>query len=494
MNEEFSAFAGNKIGKFVEVYQDADRNCIRRLLRIKYERLTEWSYNCGIIGHVETSCPTATPGSSSNPPEYGSWLKAKGYWNPFVSKSPANEPDLFHVPDISDEEVAPWTKRQAHRISVIPNRTSHQGTNASRPTQNHNIPVDPSPSNGAPLTIDQPPLLAPTSSRYVNPQNQKGKKEVLSSADPYVNIIPVSPVSNNNLPNPNPTQLCFPSPLEPYHPLSSPRILDPVSILPTNNANRNPQSDSQPKDNPTNDPNLLSPFLVFVPMTLDTSARKAARRFTTMRWKALQTVSAQAATSNRAKRKLALDDLAGFDLQPIDVEVLGKKARFDSSPSSPSFLENLSMDGGVAESGFHPGPTQLNEYSQGSSGGLAKFWRKDLIVNLRSFSDRFIDTNVVLLGPSICITGIYGEPDVSLHRDAWNYLSSLYDPLEQPWLMFGDFNEVLSQDEFAGCRPRANWRISAFRNALEHQHLIDMGFEGYKYTSVSKSVPPYSES
>ncbi|CAI9089284.1 OLC1v1023835C1 [Oldenlandia corymbosa var. corymbosa] len=143
MNEEFARFAGNLIGEFVEVFTDANRNCIGRFLRIKfkislkkplmrvlqfehegrdlnfplqYERLAEWCYHCGIISHVESGCPTKPPsvGNSSKSPEYGPWLRAKGYWNPFVSKRPANVLDPFFVPDDSDEEVAPWSERQFH--------------------------------------------------------------------------------------------------------------------------------------------------------------------------------------------------------------------------------------------------------------------------------------------------------------------------------------------------------------------------------------------
>ncbi|CAI9090396.1 OLC1v1025159C1 [Oldenlandia corymbosa var. corymbosa] len=329
MNEEFTAFARNKIGK---------------------------------------SCLTTTPGSSSNPPKYGSWLKAKGYWNPFVSKRPVNEPDLFHVPDESDEEVAPWRKRQAHRISFICNRTSHQAV-SDEPAP---IIVSPTKPSNPPSSF---PFFEPENVCPANPspiQNQKGKKKVLSSAEPDVNIIPVSPVSNNNLPNPNPTQLCFPSPPEPYHPLSSPPVLDPVSILPTHNGNQNPQE-----------------YLYG--------------------WRGV----------GSPRKFQELDEIVRAKSPHLIFlcETKSNQRQFDH------LKEKLGMFGLCVE-------------AQGSSGDLAMLWRKDLIVNLRSFSDRFIDTNVVLLGSSVRITGIYGEPDVSLCRDAWNYLSSLYDPLEQPWLMF----------------------------------------------------------
>ncbi|CAI9113315.1 OLC1v1013892C1 [Oldenlandia corymbosa var. corymbosa] len=150
---------------------DANRNCIGRFLRIKvnmnitkplthvlqfdhegkqltiplcYERLAEWCYHCGIIGHIETNCPTKPThvGSSSLPPEYGPWLKATGYLNPFVSRRSAQEPDPFHVPDDSDEEAPPFHECQAHDLPCPP-KLALLSINQSNTTISHPSDIPP---------------------------------------------------------------------------------------------------------------------------------------------------------------------------------------------------------------------------------------------------------------------------------------------------------------------------------------------------------------
>ncbi|CAI9108984.1 OLC1v1008707C1 [Oldenlandia corymbosa var. corymbosa] len=111
MNEEFTIYSGNLIGQFLDVYMMLIVIALADFSILKYERLAEWYYHCGITGHIESGCPTkpVNEGSSSSPPKYGNWLKATGYWNPSFSKRPVQEPDPFHAPDDSGEEVAPYT-------------------------------------------------------------------------------------------------------------------------------------------------------------------------------------------------------------------------------------------------------------------------------------------------------------------------------------------------------------------------------------------------
>jgi hypothetical protein len=51
-----------------------------------------------------------------------------------------------------------------------------------------------------------------------------------------------------------------------------------------------------------------------------------------------------------------------------------------------------------------------------------------------------------------------------------------------PWICCGDFNEVLSQNEHIGPRDRTEAQISAFRDCLQDCELMDLGFEGPKFT------------
>ncbi|KAK6145492.1 hypothetical protein DH2020_022312 [Rehmannia glutinosa] len=49
---------------------------------------------------------------------------------------------------------------------------------------------------------------------------------------------------------------------------------------------------------------------------------------------------------------------------------------------------------------------------------------------------------------SLSYTGIYGQPDVSLRRQFWEFFKQLRSNPDSPWICFGDFNKVLTQSEF----------------------------------------------
>ena len=95
--------------------------------------------------------------------------------------------------------------------------------------------------------------------------------------------------------------------------------------------------------------------------------------------------------------------------------------------------------------------------AQGSSGGMALLWNKNVVVNLKSYSDFYIDVSAILFGKPIRITGVYCEPNVARRRQAWHRFRQLHQPGNCPWLCLGDFNEVLAQAEFEGAAPRAEW-------------------------------------
>ena len=51
-----------------------------------------------------------------------------------------------------------------------------------------------------------------------------------------------------------------------------------------------------------------------------------------------------------------------------------------------------------------------------------------------------------------------------------------------PWVCIGDYNELLSSDEKQGWIEKAFFPMLAFRNALAHCELADLGFQGGKFT------------
>ncbi|GMI72452.1 hypothetical protein HRI_000914500 [Hibiscus trionum] len=122
--------------------------------------------------------------------------------------------------------------------------------------------------------------------------------------------------------------------------------------------------------------------------------------------------------------------------------------------------------------------------ANGSCGGLSIGWTRDVSVSIRSFSIFHIDADISVDSPPSTwrFTGFYGNPVESLREDSWNLLRSLSENQNLPWLVMGDFNEILLSSEKEGGRLRPNRNMEAFRSALEDCGLMDLGFTGHWYT------------
>ena len=77
---------------------------------------------------------------------------------------------------------------------------------------------------------------------------------------------------------------------------------------------------------------------------------------------------------------------------------------------------------------------------------------------------------------------MYGEAQVMERYETWDTLCSIVGVSNLPWMVFGDFNEVLVQAEHDGVNLRAHGQMQGFRDALDVCGLIDLGFKGRMWT------------
>lgn len=83
--------------------------------------------------------------------------------------------------------------------------------------------------------------------------------------------------------------------------------------------------------------------------------------------------------------------------------------------------------------------------AMGSKGCLTLAWKGDININLRSYSLNHID---VLVKDNTNtrewrFTGFYGSPIASGRMVMWDLLRRLGQDQGYPWLVCGDFNEIL---------------------------------------------------
>jgi exonuclease III len=122
--------------------------------------------------------------------------------------------------------------------------------------------------------------------------------------------------------------------------------------------------------------------------------------------------------------------------------------------------------------------------SRGRKGGLAILWRDMVDLEIKNYSHSHIDAIVQDPTEKImwCLTGFYGSPKRCNQPESWKLLRRLGDQNRLPWVVFGDFNEILGNSEKLGKALRVESQMDAFREVLESLSLRDLGFRGAWYT------------
>ena len=84
-------------------------------------------------------------------------------------------------------------------------------------------------------------------------------------------------------------------------------------------------------------------------------------------------------------------------------------------------------------------------------GGLVLFWKNSIKVSVKTSSRNHIDS---IIGEGSVgawrFTGFYGEPVTHMRHESWELLQSLNRSFNLPWLVAGDFNEIISNSEKKG--------------------------------------------
>ncbi|KAA3469953.1 reverse transcriptase [Gossypium australe] len=138
-------------------------------------------------------------------------------------------------------------------------------------------------------------------------------------------------------------------------------------------------------------------------------------------------------------------------------------------------IEDKRMEGIRRRCGFVNG---IDVGAEGSHGGLCPAWRGEFTVSLKIFLKNHIDVLIEECSVNEVwrFTGFYGSPYASDQNASWNLLRTLEQEQRYPWMVSGDFNEIM------GGQPREERKMAAFREVLDECQLLDMGFQGTWFT------------
>lgn len=120
----------------------------------------------------------------------------------------------------------------------------------------------------------------------------------------------------------------------------------------------------------------------------------------------------------------------------------------------------------------------------GLSGGLALFWKSEATVHVQNATLTYIDARVKGGGyeGQWHLTGFYGNLITSLRPESWRTLQSISSGSQLPWVVIGDFNEIIGEQVKEGGSQRPYRQMVRFRDAIRLCGLYEVKFIGPMFT------------
>ena len=122
--------------------------------------------------------------------------------------------------------------------------------------------------------------------------------------------------------------------------------------------------------------------------------------------------------------------------------------------------------------------------SNGSSGGLALFWRLGVELEV-VFFDRNMIVALVYSDPLEApwlLFAIYGPFQRSKRKKFWELLENMVSSFSGPWAVIGDFNCIKRAKEKCGDRLVAESSVNCLRDFMLNTGAIDLAFIGPSFT------------
>lgn len=114
----------------------------------------------------------------------------------------------------------------------------------------------------------------------------------------------------------------------------------------------------------------------------------------------------------------------------------------------------------------------------GVSGGLALFWKDNVEIEVLDSSPNYIDAKIKYKATTALVTFTYGPPLPENRAPFWNLLELRFASREDAWLLTGDFNELLSNEEKRGGPERPESSFLGFRSLVSQLGLLNVKHSG----------------
>lgn len=121
--------------------------------------------------------------------------------------------------------------------------------------------------------------------------------------------------------------------------------------------------------------------------------------------------------------------------------------------------------------------------AEGFAGGIWMLWRSDRIQVV------ILDRNPQAMHCQVrqgllcwTLTAIYARPLPTRRKELWRYLRDKAEAISEPWVVLGDFNDILDPSEKQGGAPFDPRSSMEFQEALDTAGLCDLGSSRPRFT------------
>lgn len=121
----------------------------------------------------------------------------------------------------------------------------------------------------------------------------------------------------------------------------------------------------------------------------------------------------------------------------------------------------------------------------GFTGGLWMLWHSDRVeVNSLATTEQEIHAVIKVISSNFdwLFTAMYASPRSAERQILWNNLNKAADLHSMPWILAGDFNKPLLEDDKFGGRVVSISRSLLLKDCLDKCNMIDIGFSSPRFT------------